>query len=141
MLGMLCTLAKICTWCTKHVSIVIGRMFWTHLLIHPVHTPCRYFQYSYITPPLPYRKAGKHTLYVHFPHGSFPMGSWLSVGATQQEGLFTQITYHLASNHQAEHLLAFGLHFISQALPQPCCAFEQHKLGMRQQFVHNMTLM
>lgn len=79
-------------------------------------TQCRYFQYSYITPPLPYRKAGKHTLYVHFPHGSFPMGSWLSVGATQQEGLFQQEIYQLASNQPAERLLLLDLEIISQAL-------------------------
>ncbi|DBB16583.1 hypothetical protein WJX82_009621 [Trebouxia sp. C0006] len=45
----------------------------------------RYFQYSYITPPLPYRSAEKHCLYTHFPHGSFPMGSWLSVGANKRQ--------------------------------------------------------
>ena len=44
------------------------------------------------------------------------MGSWLSVGATQQEGLFQQEIYQLASNQPAERLLLLDLEIISQAL-------------------------
>lgn len=65
------------------------------------------------------------------------MGSWLSVGATQQEGMFKHVTYQLPSNHRAELLLAVHLQFIRQALR----ACEQQKLGMKHAVVHIMPLM
>lgn len=48
---------------------------------------CRYFEYSHVTPELPFLDPKSNYLFVHFPHGSFPMGSWLSLGATKAEGI------------------------------------------------------
>ncbi|EIE22983.1 hypothetical protein COCSUDRAFT_63373 [Coccomyxa subellipsoidea C-169] len=39
----------------------------------------RYFRLRVITPPLPYLQHGKPYLFAHFPHATFPMGSWLSM--------------------------------------------------------------
>ncbi|KAK9903270.1 hypothetical protein WJX75_001551 [Coccomyxa subellipsoidea] len=39
----------------------------------------RYFSLRVITPPLPYLEPGKSYMFAHFPHATFPMGSWLSM--------------------------------------------------------------
>ncbi|CAL8465555.1 g5091 [Coccomyxa elongata] len=39
----------------------------------------RYFKLRVVTPPLPYLDPGKQYLFAHFPHATFPMGSWLSM--------------------------------------------------------------
>ena len=39
----------------------------------------RYFRLRVVTPPLPYLDPAKPVLFAHFPHATFPMGSWLSL--------------------------------------------------------------
>ncbi len=39
----------------------------------------RYFRLRVVTPPLPYIDPAKPVLFAHFPHATFPMGSWLSL--------------------------------------------------------------
>ena len=56
------------------------------LAVRSLSLACRYFEYSHVTPELPFLDPNKNYLFVHFPHGSFPMGSWLSLGATKAKG-------------------------------------------------------
>ena len=46
----------------------------------------RYFRLRWVTPPRPFLQRDKRYLFLHFPHAVFPMGSWLSVGLTGDEG-------------------------------------------------------
>lgn len=53
---------------------------WPAFRHHPLwDTWRRYFRLRVITPPLPYLESGKPYLFAHFPHATFPMGSWLSM--------------------------------------------------------------
>ena len=46
----------------------------------------RYFRLRWVTPARPFLEADKRYLFLHFPHAVFPMGSWLSMGLTGNEG-------------------------------------------------------
>ena len=54
--------------------------------LHATEATCRYFEYSHVTPELPFLDPQKNYLFVHFPHSSFPMGSWLAMGAAKAKG-------------------------------------------------------
>ena len=46
----------------------------------------RYFRMRWVTPTRPFLHPDKRYLFLHFPHAVFPMGSWLSMGLTGNEG-------------------------------------------------------
>jgi len=50
------------------------------------HHAGRYFRLRWVTPPRPFLDPDKRYLFLHFPHAVFPMGSWLSMGLTGNEG-------------------------------------------------------
>jgi 2-acylglycerol O-acyltransferase 2 len=45
----------------------------------------RYFRFRWVTPKQPYLATDRHYLFLHFPHGIFPMGSWLSMALSGNE--------------------------------------------------------
>lgn len=46
----------------------------------------RYFRLRWVTPPRPFLQRDKRYLFLHFPHAVFPMGSWLGMALTGNEG-------------------------------------------------------
>ena len=84
---------------------------------------CRYFRLRWVTPARPFLDPKKRYLFLHFPHAVFPMGSFLSMGLTGNEGA-PCCTRHRGLQHDAvllyEAVLQFGC--ISEASEHTCKA-------------------
>ena len=65
-------------------SLTLGMMCNRALI--PTDSVCRYFRLRWVTPARPFLDPDKRYLFLHFPHAVFPMGSWLSMGLTGNEG-------------------------------------------------------